>query len=68
MDMTMPKLSGKEALAEIRHIDPSAKVIFTSGYSADSLTAAEAADIAGFVSKPYKPTDLARAVREALDG
>jgi CheY-like chemotaxis protein len=68
LDMTMPKRSGPEALAEIRQIDPHVKAIYLSGYSADSLTAADAANTSAFLNKPFKPADLARTVRTALDG
>ena len=68
MDMTMPQLSGRDAFRLLRQLKPDVKVIFCSGYSADTLsTAEEAALAAGFVAKPYKPGDLARAVRTALD-
>lgn len=67
LDISMPKLSGHEALAKIRQLEPRVKVIFASGFTADGLNAAEAAGIAGFINKPFKPADLARAVRAALD-
>jgi PAS domain S-box-containing protein len=67
LDMTMPRLSGRDTFLQLRQLDPAVRVIFSSGYSADSLSSDEAAGASGFVSKPYRPRDLARAVREALD-
>jgi hypothetical protein len=39
-------------------------VLFSSGYSSDQLDSTTAD--AGFITKPYRPDDLMRAVREAL--
>ena len=45
LDMTMPRLSGREALERLRRIDPGVRVLFASGYSADQLTEADRARI-----------------------
>jgi len=67
LDMTMPRLSGRDAFLQLRQIDPAVNVIFTSGYAAESLDADEVAGACGFIRKPYRPAELARAVRDALD-
>ncbi|MDP3722517.1 MAG: response regulator, partial [Candidatus Omnitrophota bacterium] len=69
LDLTMPRRSGRDTLVELIRMDPELPVLLSSGYAAD-LAAGEllAAGARGFVSKPYQPRDLARAVREALDG
>ena len=48
-------------------IGPQVRVLFASGYSAEHLTAADQRQARGFVNKPYRPEELARVVRAALD-
>ena len=67
LDLTMPRLSGHDAFRQITQIDPKAAVLFASGFSAEHVDEQENDKILGFVSKPYRPDDLARAVREGLD-
>jgi CheY-like chemotaxis protein len=66
LDLTMPRLSGRDAFHQIRQINPEARVLVASGYSADHLSLEEQRHLAGFVSKPYRPDGLAVAVHEAL--
>ena len=68
LDMTMPRLSGREALDRLRRMDPGVRVLFASGYSAEQLTEADRARIQGFIGKPYREHDLIYAVQEALKG
>jgi CheY-like chemotaxis protein len=67
LDLTMPRLAGRDALRQLLALDPGARVLFTSGYSAEHLTEQDHQHAFGFLSKPYRPDDLARAVRSALD-
>jgi two-component system, cell cycle sensor histidine kinase and response regulator CckA len=68
LDHAMPQLSGPEAFERLRQINPDVCVLFSSGYSAEDNSRHElSGQIAGFVAKPYRPVDLARSVREALD-
>jgi nitrogen-specific signal transduction histidine kinase/ActR/RegA family two-component response regulator len=64
LDLTMPRLSGRDAFRQIQEIDPAARVLFSSGYSADDLSEADGAK--GLLSKPYRPPDLLAAVRRAV--
>jgi CheY-like chemotaxis protein len=64
LDLTMPRLSGRDAFRAIREIDPGARVLFSSGYSADNLSEVDGAK--GLLSKPYRPPDLLAAVRRAV--
>jgi two-component system cell cycle sensor histidine kinase/response regulator CckA len=69
LDLTMPRMSGLETLRGILQLDPEARVILASGYSANgpgSVALAEGA--AAFVQKPYDLHELAQAVRAVLDG
>jgi PAS domain S-box-containing protein len=67
LDLTMPRLSGRDAFHLLRKIDPAAAVVFASGYNAEQLTHEEHTQSYGFLGKPYRPEDLATAVRAALD-
>lgn len=67
LDLTMPLMTGQEVLREIRKIDPSVRVLFASGYSADSFGGNDMSGIMGFLQKPYRPDELAAAVRAAVD-
>ena len=67
LDLTMPRLSGQEALRHLREFDPGVRVVFASGYSADYAADSDSDGVLGFIHKPYRPHDLARAVRAALD-
>lgn len=67
LDLTMPQLSGAQALAELRALSPEVRIVLTSGYGVgeDLMAATDASD--GFLPKPYSPTQVAAAVRNALD-
>ena len=52
LGLTMPRLSGREALRQLRAIDPEVRVLFASGYTAEHLPAAEQGQALGFVQKP----------------
>jgi DNA-binding response OmpR family regulator len=64
LDLTMPRLSGQDAFRELRAIDPAARILFSSGYSADDVADIEGS--LGLLSKPYRPNDLLVAVENAL--
>ncbi|HDY88766.1 MAG TPA: response regulator, partial [bacterium] len=67
-DVIMPKKSGKEVYAAIRKVRPGLKVLFLSGYSEEMLYN-EDVFLKGtnFMSKPIKPYELLRKIREILD-
>jgi CheY-like chemotaxis protein len=59
LDMTMPKLGGKEAFGQIRRIKPTAKVILMSGYHEHDATSHFAGKgLGGFLQKPFRIQDL----------
>lgn len=66
LDQTMPRLSGRDALRQIRAINPDVRVLIASGYSMEQVQSPEDGDV-GFIGKPYRPQQLAAAVRNALD-
>ncbi len=69
MDMIMPGLGGKEAIDEIRKVNPNARIILSGGYSLNG----EAQDILNrggiisFMQKPFQMSELSQKIREALD-
>jgi PAS domain S-box-containing protein len=67
LDLTMPRLNGRDALRRILDIDPGARVILASGYSTEHLNEWEEAHILGFLRKPFRVMEFAEAVRVALD-
>ncbi|MBY0523871.1 MAG: PAS domain S-box protein [Gemmataceae bacterium] len=67
LDLTMPRLSGKDTLRQLLLINPLIPVILSSGYSADHIPEIGKEGVYGFVNKPYRPQDLTAAVRVALD-
>jgi PAS domain S-box-containing protein len=67
LDLTMPRLSGQDALRELLRINPHVRVLFASGYSAEHLVETDHRRVLGFVGKPYRPRELAHCVRAALD-
>jgi PAS domain S-box-containing protein len=68
IDMIMPKKSGKEVCTAIRKVTPEVKILFTSGYTMDTLKTDDlTACGADFISKPFLPSDLLKRVREVLD-
>lgn len=70
LDSVMPRMGGKEAAERIREMDPRQKMIFTSGYSADSGFHDDyisPSDV-NFIQKPYSAPDLMQLIRHVLDG
>src|SRR5262249_16751855 len=66
LDLTMPRLSGPGPLGELRQVDAGVRVLLASGYSAEQLTDDQRQNVLGFISKPYRPQELASAVRAIL--
>jgi CheY-like chemotaxis protein len=67
LDLTMPRLSGKDTLKQLLAVNPAAKVLLSSGYSAERVLELGSLGAVGFLQKPYRPRDLAQAVRDAID-
>ncbi len=65
LDMTMPRLDGAQCVRQLRAVNPRVKSILSSGYTESKVDNAPGD---AFLHKPYRPEDLARAVRRVLDG
>ncbi|HEV2208359.1 MAG TPA: response regulator [Verrucomicrobiae bacterium] len=68
-DMVMPEgMTGRDLATQLKKRRPGLKVIYSSGYSPETLGRNFGQNDTVFLSKPYLPPDLARVVRQCLDG
>ncbi len=68
-DVVMPQMSGIELSRLVTAQHPTIKVVFMSGYTKNGREHFNGADAdVVFVQKPLIPSELARKVREVLDG
>jgi two-component system, cell cycle sensor histidine kinase and response regulator CckA len=68
LDMTMPLLSGEDALAQMKMIDPSVPVILSSGFNeVEAIRRFTGKGLAGFIQKPYTARALAAKLKEARE-
>jgi CheY-like chemotaxis protein len=68
-DVVMPGMNGRELVEEIEVLQPQARILFSSGYPADTIVRQGiAAARVAFIQKPYVAMDLAQKVRAVLDG
>ena len=67
LDLTMPDLSGEEVFRAIRMIRADVKVILSSGYNEqETISLFRGKGLAGFLQKPYQPSQLVDTMRELL--
>ena len=67
-DVVMPRMKGKEVADLLQSIYPEMKVLYMSGYMADSIDHLEVVGTGiQFLPKPFSPLDLVNKVRELLD-
>jgi PAS domain S-box-containing protein len=68
LDMTMPVMSGEEALERLKSIQPDIPVVLSSGFNEDDATRRfTGKGLAGFIQKPYAAASLAEKMRVVLD-
>lgn len=68
-DMVMPNMGGQELHEALVKINPLVKLILVSGYSLQrDLEDLFRSGIRGFVQKPFNLSDMARVMRDILDG
>ncbi|MCS7310848.1 MAG: PAS domain S-box protein, partial [Armatimonadetes bacterium] len=67
-DVVMPGMSGAALAARLREQLPQLKVLYTSGYTENVIVHHGVLEEGiAFLPKPYRPSELARRVREMLD-
>lgn len=64
LDVTMPKMSGRDAFRHLIEMDANVRVLFSTGYSADDIVELEGS--VGLLSKPYRAQELLTTVQTAL--
>src|SRR6478736_7700613 len=69
LDLTMPHMDGEETFRQLRHLDPTVKVLLMSGYNQqDAVGRFTGKGLAGFVQKPFEIERILIAVRAVLGG
>ncbi len=67
MDLTMPRMDGREAFRAMRSLDPAVPVVLSSGFTEqDSLQTLPDGGPAGFLQKPYQLKELKTVIQRAL--
>jgi len=67
LDLTMPVMSGEEALRGLQTINPGVRVLLTSGYNeVEAVQRFAGKGLAGFIQKPYTAAALAERVKEVM--
>jgi signal transduction histidine kinase/CheY-like chemotaxis protein len=67
MDLTMPRVDGKEAFLQMQARDPGVKVVLASGYSEmEAIEPMVGSRPAGFIQKPFSLQELTAALEKAL--
>jgi DNA-binding response OmpR family regulator len=68
LDVVMPGMNGKDVYEGIKRIRPEQKILFSSGYPDDIIASKGVLeDGLVFISKPIKPTDFLKRIRDVLD-
>ena len=69
LDITMPEMSGLEALAHIKEKDPQAKVVICSALGQqEQLAKAIQLGAKDFIVKPFEPDRMIAALNKVLEG
>jgi len=68
-DVVMPRISGRTLALELTKTRPTLKVLYMSGYTGNAIGHHGVLDAGThFIAKPFTAANLARKVREVLDG
>jgi len=67
MDLTMPRMDGREALRAMRALDPGMKIVLCSGFDRADVARDElCSGMTGFLQKPYTIQTLRETMQRAL--
>ena len=68
-DVVLPDAGGKDLADWIKQRNGETKILFTSGYIDEGILKRHGLDAeTAFLQKPFTPADLARKVRDVIDG
>ena len=68
LDLTMPHMSGEECFQQMRRIDPTVKVVISSGFTKEDVVRRFTSDrITGFIQKPYRYAELMKKLSETIN-
>jgi two-component system cell cycle sensor histidine kinase/response regulator CckA len=67
-DVVMPGMNGPVLAEHLVGSRPALKVLYTSGYTGQAVGHGVLPEACHFIAKPFTREDLARKIREALDG
>jgi CheY-like chemotaxis protein len=67
-DVVMPVTGGRELAEAAIKLRPGLKVVFVSGHTSDVVLREGVQQGAAFLHKPFTPMQLAKTVRNTLDG
>ena len=67
MDLTMPRMDGREAFQAMHSLDPSVPIVLSSGFTEqDSVQTPSGQNPTGFIQKPYQIKELRRLLQRVL--
>jgi PAS domain S-box-containing protein len=65
LDMTMPRMGGEETFKALVELNPNVRILLSSGYNEqEAIGRFAGSGLAGFIQKPYTPTELVNVVRK----
>jgi len=68
-DVVMPGMNGRELARRLTSLRPGIAVVYTSGYTDGAISEGDLQEAgASFIHKPFGKHELARGLRDALDG
>jgi CheY-like chemotaxis protein len=68
-DVVMPGMGGPEVASRVSALRPGIKVLYMSGYTGNAAAHRGLLEASvALLQKPFTPGDLARRVRQVLDG
>ena len=69
VDVVMPEMSGPDLVRQLEPLCPKMRVLYMSGYTDEAMLHHGIAESSvAFLQKPFLPDELARRIREVLDG